>query len=174
MAPEDRPDETGSAGFTLIEISIALAGLAVVATMLMTVFVGANKVDDLHTSDDTALEQLREARQRMSRDVREARRFTSIGSRDFTVWVDEGWDEVIGSGELITWTIYETGDLVRSTDFAERVEASGVSYADSWFGFDATVAASVTRMEIHLAAPVESGLGGTRTLDTEITLRNVP
>ena len=167
-----------SAGFTLIELSIALAGLLVVSSVMMSFFVGVARVDGVHTSDDTALEQLRDARQRMSRDIREARRFYAISPLGFTVWLDTGWDEVIDPGELITWSVDEGGNLRRSIGEASRVEARGISLYESYFAFDSTMPGSVTSMQMHLVVvvgrPGDGAAAGTRALDTEITLRNVP
>jgi type II secretory pathway component PulJ len=166
---------TRSGGFTLVELSVALAGAAVIAVMMTSFFVGATRVDELHGADDDALTQLRDARQRISRDVREARRFTWIETNSFSVWVDDGWDEEIGSDEIVTWSIDEAGNLRRSVGAASRIEARDLSVGESWFAFDAVVASSVTSMEMHLVAVVEDRAGtGRRTLDTEITMRNVP
>jgi type II secretory pathway pseudopilin PulG len=164
-----------SGGFTLIEVSVALAGAAVIAVMMTSFFVGATRVEEMHRADDDALTQLRDARQRMSRDIREARRFTWIDAASFTVWIDEGWDEVVGADETITWSIDEGGNLRRAVGEDSRIEAQGLSVAESWFEYDAVVASSVTSMQMHLVAVVEDRAGtGRRTLDTEISMRNVP
>ncbi|MCB2223575.1 MAG: hypothetical protein KQH83_05295 [Actinobacteria bacterium] len=165
-------------GFTLVEVSIALTGLLLISSVMMSFFVGATRVDATHTADDAALEQLRDARQRMSRDVREARRFTAAGPHGFTVWVDDGWDEVVGTDELITWSIDVAGNLRRAVGESSRVEARGLSVERSYFAFDAANPSSISSMRMHLEAEVEGPGGGpptgTRSLDTEITLRNVP
>lgn len=168
----------GSGGFSLIELSIAMSGLLLVSAVMMSFFLGAVRVDDVHTSDDTALEQLRDARQRMSRDIREARRFTVAWQQGFTVWIDDGWDGVVGSGELVTWSIDVAGNLWRSSGDESRIEARGISVSDSYFAFDAPTPSSITSMQIHLVAvlvdPVDGSTTGTRSLDTDISLRNVP
>ena len=167
----------GDEGFTLIELSMAMAGLLLISAVMMSFFVGATKVDLVHTADDTALEQLRDARQRMSRDIREARRFTATWPLGFTVWVDAGWDEVVGPDELITWSIDVAGNLWRSVGDDSRIEARSLSVEASYFAFDAANASSVSSMQMHLVVQVAApgdGQSGTRSLDTEITLRNVP
>jgi hypothetical protein len=168
----------GSAGFSLIELSIALAGLLVVSSVMMSFFIGAARVDGVHMSDDIALEQLRDARQRMSRDVREARRFYAIWPLGFTVWIDAGWDEVIDADELISWSVDEEGNLRRSVGEASRIEARGISVSESYFTFDSAMPGSVTSMGMHIVVivgrPGDGAAAGTRALDTEITLRNVP
>ncbi len=176
--PRWRPSrEVASAGFTLVEVSIAMAGLLLISAVMTSFFVGATRVDATHTADDEALEQLRDARQRMSRDVREARRFTATWEQGFTIWIDDGWDEVAPAEEFVTWSIDEGGYLRRSVGEASRVEARGLDRSASYFAFDAPLPSSVTSMQMHLVVLVRDPGGrtiGTRSLDTEITLRNVP
>jgi len=175
---ERRDAVDGSGGFTLLELSIAMTGLLLISAVMMSFFVGVVRVDAVHTSDDKALEQLRDARQRMSRDVREARRFTTTWTQGFTVWIDDGWDEVVGADELVTWSVDIAGNLWRSAGDDSRIEARGLSVAESYFAFDASIASSVTSMQMHLVVVVEGpgdgSAAGTRSLDTEISLRNVP
>jgi len=170
--------DVGSEGLTLIEMSIAMAGFLMVSAIMMSIVVGAARVDLLHSADDMALEQLRDARQRMSRDVREARRFTTAELHEFTVWIDEGWDQVVGPDELVTWRIDIAGNLWRTAGSNSRIEARGLSTSQSYFAFDAGVPSSATSMRLHLVVGVESlGEGAdscARALSTEITLRNVP
>ena len=91
------------------------------------------------------------------------------------MWIDAGWDEVIGEGETVTWSIDQAGNLRRGVGEDSRIEAQGLAVAESWFAFDAVVASSVASMQMHLVAVVEDRAGtGRRTLDTEITMRNVP
>jgi hypothetical protein len=151
-----------------------MAGLAIVSAMLLSIFAGATNTEALHSADDEALEQLRDARQQMSRDVRQARRFTTIASNGFTIWIDEGWDEVVEPGELVSWWFDSSGDLHRSAGDASTVKASGLSPEHSSFSYDSAIASDVTAMALHLEVLVDDGLGGMRGLDTEITLRNMP
>jgi type II secretory pathway pseudopilin PulG len=170
------PDADG--GFTLIELSLALAGLLLVSSVMMSFFVSVSRADLVHTADDNALEQLRDARQRMSRDVREARRFTAASPLSFSVWVDAGWDEVVGADENITWSVDVAGNLWRSVGDDSRIEARGLSVSESYFSFDSNAPSSITTMRMHLvvivAAPGDGAPSGSRSLETEITLRNVP
>ncbi len=171
----DAAPRVGSeAGTSLVELAASLAGLAALAAIIMSVFLGVTHVDDLHADDDMALEQVREARQRMALDVREARRFTNAAASTFSVWVDADWDGITGADEVVTWSITPEGDLVRSVNGGSSVEASGLSYLYSGFGYDEVSPFLIARMGIHLVVPVEEGVGGERILDTEITLRNVP
>lgn len=165
----------GTAGVTLIELAITMAGLALVSTALISFFVGATRMDQVQAADDSAQEAVRDARSRLARDVREARRFVAIGSTGFTVWVDDDWDGVMPAEELVTWSIGSAGALTRTVgDGTGRVEAGGLNPADSRFRYDSTLAAQVTRAYVHLVVGVGGPGGGARTLDFEVSLRNVP
>lgn len=175
-APHVRATEgpSGESGFSVVELVVAMAGMALVSLMMLSVFTGATEVDELHAADDAALEQLRDARERMSRDVRQARRFTAVAGNGFTVWIDEGWDEVIGPGELVSWWFDSTGRLQRRSGDVTRLEARDVAFDLSYFSFDSVEPTDVTAMAMHLVVVVDSRTGTTRALDTEITLRNMP
>jgi Tfp pilus assembly protein PilW len=165
----------GEAGVTLVELAITMAGLALVSTGMISFLVGSNRVDQLQAADDAAQEAVRDARGRLARDVREARRFTAAAVASFTVWLDDEWDGVMPAEELVTWSIDAAGGLVRSVgESSGRVEAAGVSVADSRFTYDSTLAAQVTRAYVHLVIQVAGPESGYRTLDFEISLRNVP
>lgn len=166
---------SGEAGVTLVELAITMAGLALVSTAMISLFVGTTRVDEAQAADDAAQEAVRDARARLAKDVREARRFTAIGYTSFTVWLDDEWDGVMPSGELVTWSINSTGGLVRAVgDAGGRVEAWGISRSDSRFSYDSTVAAQVTRAYLHLVVGVAGPEAAYRTLDFEVSLRNVP
>jgi hypothetical protein len=160
----------------VVELAVSMLGLGIVSMTMMSFFVSATAVEDLHKADDVALEQVRDARARLSRDVREARRFTSIGQYGFTVWIDEQWDDVVDIGELVTWGINTDGALFRSTSDTNRIEARGLVVDQSSFTYDSVNPYYATMIEVHLVAVVDDAaeVGGTRTLDTEVSLRNVP
>jgi Tfp pilus assembly protein PilW len=163
------------AGVTLVELAITMAGLALVSTAMISLFVSTTRVDQAQAADDAAQEAVRDARARLAKDVREARRFTVAGYSSFTVWLDDEWDGVMPAAELVTWSINSAGGLVRSVGGAAgRVEAWGLSRADSRFTYDSTTAAQVTRAYLHLVVGVGGPEAGYRTLDFEVSLRNVP
>ena len=169
------PWPRGGAGVSLVELAITMAGLALVSTAMISIFVGTTRVEQVQAADDTAQESVRDARARLARDVREACRFTAAGVASFTVWSDGDWDGVMPAEELVTWSIHEVGGLVRSVgENGGRVEATGLSVADSRFTYDSTSAAQVTRAFVHLVIGVGGPEGGYRTLDFEVSLRNVP
>ena len=165
----------GEAGMSLVELAIAMAGLALVSTAMVSIFVGTTRMDQVQAADDAAQEAMRDARGRLAKDVREARRFIAIGPAAFTVWLDDEWDGQMPGAEVVTWSVNSSGSLVRSVgDGAGRVEASGLSAANSRFTYDSTSAAQVTRAYVHLVVGVSGPEAGERTLDFEVSLRNVP
>ena len=165
----------GAAGVSLVELAITMAGLALVSTAMISLFVGTTRVDEAQAADDTAQEAVRDARSRLAKDVREARRFTAAGPWSFTVWVDDEWDGLMPSAELVTWSISSSGALVRAVgDSAGRVEAWGLSRYESRFLYDSTLPAQVTRAYLRLVFGVGGPEGGARALDFEVALRNVP
>jgi len=162
-------------GITLVELAVAMGGLALVSTTMLSVFVGTTRVDQVQAADDAAQEAVRDARSRLAKDVREARRFAAIGQTSFTVWLDDDWDGLMPAGELVTWSISEAGGLVRAVGGAAgRLEAAGVSRANSRFSYDSAVAAQVTRSFLHLVIGVAGPEAAYRTLDFEVAMRNVP
>ncbi len=163
------------AGVTLVELVVTLAGLALVSATMVSILVGSTRVDQAQAADDTAQEAVRDARARLARDVREARRFTAAAPASLTVWLDDDWDGVMPATELVTWSIDQAGGLRRAVGEAGgRVEAGGLSFADSRFTYDSTVAAQVTRAYVHLVIAVGGPEAAYRTLDFEVSLRNVP
>ena len=158
-----------------MELAITMAGLALISTAIVAFLVGTTRVDQAQAADDSAQEAVRDARGRLAKDIREARRFTAVSPTSFTVWVDDEWDGVMASAELVTWSVESTGALVRAAgEAAGRVEARGLSQSDSRFTYDHTVAAQVTRAYLHLILGVAGPQATSRSVDFEVSLRNVP
>jgi Tfp pilus assembly protein PilW len=158
-------------GASIVELALVLAGLGLLAGTMIGFFVGVTQSDRVHREDDAALEDARNARALMSRDVREARRFTEIGPAGFTVWVDELWDDVTDPSELISWTIDASGALVRTEGGFPLVTAGSVLGDQSTFTFDSAITSEVRSVDLHLV--VATGTA-THVIDTTISLRNVP
>jgi Tfp pilus assembly protein PilW len=160
---------------SLVELTIAMAGLALVAAGMVSLVVASTRMEQVQAADDAAQEAVRDARSLLARDVREARRFITAGAASFTVWIDDDWDGLMPDAELVTWSVGESGTLVRSVGGAAGgVEASGLSPAESYFAYDDTRPAMVTQAFVHLVVGVGGPEGGTRTLDFAVSLRNVP
>lgn len=159
---------------TLVELGISLAGLAVVAAMLTTFFVGVTKVDLLHEADDNALLTLRQIRQRITRDVREARALVVAGPSSMTVWHDADWDGVQDIGERATWTILTSGSLVRTNVVSGTVTvAQGLDPSLSRFTYSSTSVLDIRSVTIRLDSVVEQSQGD-RSIEFDVSLRNMP
>ena len=161
---------------TVVELSISLAGLAVVGAMLVTFFVGVTRVDRLHEADDDALLTLRTVREHITRDVREARGFVVAGAAGMTMWHDADWDGVLDDGELVAWKIGDDGVLTRQIDGEDAVVLTrGLESASSSFRFDGASAVDIRTVDILLTAGVATGPPSTdRSLQFEVSLRNMP
>ncbi|MFH1330397.1 MAG: hypothetical protein ABIJ48_07100 [Actinomycetota bacterium] len=161
-------------GLTLVELMVALFGLAILGTVMVGVFVATNRVDHQHEADDRAMAELRTAQELMTKDLRRAERLVVIGEKTVTMWIDESRDDTADEGELITWAVESDGDLARSTDVGVYgVLATGLSYADSGFSYDSAYPDLTRRVSVHLAAVVSSpGVEGARYVATEVFLRN--
>jgi type II secretory pathway pseudopilin PulG len=159
----------------LIEVMVSIAGLAVIATMLISIFVGVTRVNATHDADDRALLTLREARQRVTRDVREARGFLVATPASMTLWDDEDWDGVRDTGEMVTWALGSGGTLTRSTDAGDSViVVEGLDGVVSGFTYDSATVLNIRSVEVSLVSTVETDAGGDRALQFEVSLRNMP
>ena len=159
-------------GSTITELSLALVGLALMASMMIGFFIGVTSTDAVHRADDTALEDARNARALMSRDVREARRFTQAGPVSFTVWIDDEWDDVTDINELIVWSIDDVGALTRREGTADpQIAAGSIVEEESIFTYDKGLVSEIGAVDLHLV--VASGTSE-HVIDTHISLRNVP
>ncbi len=161
-------------GFTLVELMVALFGVALVSAVMVSVFVATNRVDRHHEADGRAMAELRTAQELITKDLRRAEQLSVTGAKVVTLWIDESRNDTADPGETITWTIESDGDLSRSSDAgAYGVRARGVSFADSGFGYDSIYPDQVRRVTVNLAAFVSApGVNGARYVATEVFLRN--
>jgi len=165
-----RADERG---LSVAELGVSMVITAIVSVIMVTWVVAVTRTDELHQADDNALQQLRMAKERITRDLRRAEGITVADPHQVTVWLDDDRDGFVDGGELITWTITQGGDLVRSTDETLGVtEAERLSYR-AGFLFDATLPAEVETVHVELVVLVESaGRLEERTIQTDVHLRN--
>ena len=137
----------------------------------------ASSVDGRHAGDDEAVHNLRLVREQMLRELRSARGVLAAEPLSVTVWADQDRDDVVDTGESITWTLSPGGEMLRSTDAdAGGPVADGFDAAVSGFGYDASLPADVTTISVHLVAVVPSGVGsadGVRSLEVDLRLRNL-
>jgi Tfp pilus assembly protein FimT len=158
-------------GVTLVELSVSMFGLAFLSAIMLSWFVGASRVDELHRSDDEVIQELRVARELLTKDIRRARSITAAAPTSLTVWLDADRDLIADDGELVTWAITTDGEFVRSTDTGSAVAHAGSLVVDaSSFVYDDVMPASITSVSFHFVARLEDG--GQRSMSSEISLRN--
>ncbi len=158
-------------GLTIVELSVAMFGLAFVSAIMLSWFVGANSVDQLHRDDDEVVQELRVSKELLTKDLRRARNVTVAEKQSITLWLDLDHNDFVGDGELVTWAIADSGELVRSTDTASGVtHATAVDVNASVFEYDAESPLLVRRVGFELVAQVDEG--DTRSISTEVFMRN--
>lgn len=113
----------GDAGFTLVELLVAMTLMAVISTItvtaLVSVFRGETRVDN----DSRGLNDVQIVAERMSRDLQQARAvYTGANSDHLKIWIDKNSDYVSTPDELITWSLVADAtdpnhfDVKRSAD----------------------------------------------------------
>lgn len=159
-------------GVTLIELMVSMLIASLVAVVFVTWMSSAVTTANLHRDDDRAVQDLRLAKDRLTRELRMADGLLVAEALLVTMWVDENSDGVVDIGEVITWTITGGGELVRSTDAGDSfVVMREVVVVESGFTFDSAVVVDIERVNMVLVVFVGE-IGGTRELTTQIYLRN--
>jgi type II secretory pathway pseudopilin PulG len=159
---------------TLIELMVSMLLMSLIATALVTGVATAMRSANLHRDDDRAVQDLRHAKERLTRELRAITELTAASASSVTFWLDADADSVADVGETITWEITTGGSLVRSTDAgASSSIVSNLVAASSGFTFDTTAVAEIRRISVDLTAAVGSS-DGSRSIQTEIFLRNAP
>lgn len=164
-------------GASIIEIGVSLVITSIMAVAMVNWMSTAGAAAVLHSNDDAVVQDLRLAKERITRELRVAQSVSVATPDQVTVWVDHDGDGFADVGETITWVISTDGTLSRWTDAGDQqVQVSGLVYADSGFGYDDPDAAEVTSIWIGLVAtlpPRESGAEpGQRSISTQVHLRN--
>jgi hypothetical protein len=153
---------------------VAMLGVAILSTVMISWFGSVTAVDARHFGDDVALEQLRDIKERFSKDVRGADEIQVAEAHLVQFWVDSNRDGIEGVDEYVVWSISSTGDITRADCDGSRLETSNADYDSSYFGYDASDPADVTRVSMQLLVVVEGpGVAGTREIATEVALRNI-
>jgi type II secretory pathway pseudopilin PulG len=159
---------------TLIELLVSMLLMSLIATALVTGVATAMRSANLHRDDDRAVQDLRHAKERLTRELRAITELNAASASSVTFWLDADADSVADVGETITWEITTGGSLVRSTDAgASSSIVSNLVAASSGFTFDTTAVAEIRRISVDLTAAVGSS-DGSRSIQTEIFLRNAP
>lgn len=161
-------------GVTLVEMLVVLLIGGIVATALLAWMTSAVRSANLHRDDDRAVQDLREAHERLTREVRTSSQLLDGSSTELTMWIDLDWDGTIGEGEVVTWSVTGGGSLVRSTDAGDEWEViTGLAPELSGFTLDAGTAAQSRVVGIGLAAFVGES-DNVRTMNGQVFLRNAP
>ncbi|MFQ5947844.1 MAG: PilW family protein [Acidimicrobiia bacterium] len=165
----DRDDGVG-----LVELMVSLLITAVLSVMMLSWVSAVNRAETFDEQDDLALQNLRVAKERLTKELRFARQIQFGDDHKITIWQDDDYDGVQETGEVVTWEIGTDGSLTRSTDAGDSyIEASELVYAQSLFGYDATPTTDSTTVTIDLVADVDAGDGpNARSLRTQVHLRN--
>jgi prepilin-type N-terminal cleavage/methylation domain-containing protein len=159
-------------GVTIVELMVSMLIASIVAVVFVTWMSSAVTTANLHRDDDRAVQDLRQAKDRLTRELRMADELLLADRLAVTMWVDENADGVVDSGEIITWTFTGGGELVRSTDAGDSfVVMREVVVAESGFTFDSATLADIRTVSMVLVAFVGE-IGGTREIATQIYLRN--
>jgi type II secretory pathway component PulJ len=164
---------TDDRGLSVAELGVSLVITAIASVVMVAWVVAVTRTDQLHQADDNAMQQLRIAKEKITRDLRRAEALTVADPQQVTVWLDDDRDGAVDGGELVTWMVTQDGNLVRSTDLEPgTTEVERLSYRTG-FRFDATVPGDVETVGIELVALVESGGGlEERVIQTDVYLRN--
>lgn len=166
-------------GTSIVELGVSLLVTAMLTVAMVSWMSSAGAAATLHREDDVVVQDLRLAKQRITRELRVAESVSVASQSQVTVWVDDDDDNFLDNGETVTWFIGTDGNLWRWTDTEdEQIHVSNLVYSDSHFGFDDPDPASVTSITIKLTASLSpSGEGqepGSRQISTQIHLRNSP
>ena len=161
-------------GITLIEMSVASFIGALLSVLMLSWVFAVDSTDDLHRTDDEAMQDLRFAKDEMARDLRSGA-VTALGDLSVTLWLDWDHDDVVAAGESVTWRIEAGGELIRHAEGIDpEVILTGLDVDASGFTFDSSDPGAVENVGFDLVV-VFSGRGGvpgTRSISSEISLRS--
>ena len=168
-----------SRGLTLVELLVVLALLGVVGAVMLSGVVSGLRATDQVEAEADALDEVRVAVERLSRDLRQARLVDPTSTAGTVViWIDVDSDYRQAGRELLTWELEprDAGgyDLVRRDGAGGRwVEplrfATGLA-----FTYD-PAPPDTREVSITLSYKVQPGpAAATRSVPIEIRLRNAP
>lgn len=168
--------ESRESGITLVELMVAMMITAILGAVVATWMTSAVKAANMHRDDDIAVQDLRQAKDLLTRELRSAAEVVTLSPTMITVWVDSDYSGAPDDGEIITWSIESDGTLVRWTD-VDGGSANGVVVLDrvvvslSGFDYDAPEAPDVRKVSVVLVVTAGSE-HRTRSISTEIFIRN--
>ncbi len=175
------PVESDDAGFTLIELTMAMAGVSLVMVMMIAMMGAVTRVDNDTTNEKEVLDNLRFTRLLLEREIREAD-VVFADSNDFRlhIWSDADGDDTLDADENIVWTpAYEGGGVFR----LQRRDGAGNTLLDDsllvlpadgspLFGYDSPPPGTG---RVTLTLESEFRLGNStaaRNLVSQVSLRN--
>lgn len=162
-------------GLSIVEIGVSLVITSLMSVALVTWIDSAGAAASLHREDDVVVQDLRIAKERITRELRVAESVSGATAGQVTVWVDSDDDDFPDSGEQVTWAIQD-GSLLRWTDTTESQVFVSNLISGSAFGFDSPTPADVGSITITLVAQLEpddeGDEPGERRISTQVHLRN--
>lgn len=164
------------AGTSLVELAVTLLITSVMGAALIAWIGSAGTAAALHSEDDRVVQELRVAKERLTRDLRVGSAVLVAQAAAVAVWIDGDEDGYQDPGEEVTWW-FEEGALLRRTDLDDgHVEASSLDEIGSHFSYNATEASAVDEVSVTLVSTVSvrSETPSPRTLTVLVQVRNVP
>lgn len=167
-------DEQGS---SIVEIGVSLVITAMLTVAMVSWMTSAGAAVTLHREDDVVVQDLRIAKERITRELRVAEDVSVATRYQVTVWVDDDDDDFADPGETITWYFGTDGNLWRWTDTEdEQIQVANLVYSASGFGYDSPDAASVSSVTVTFVATLppdeDTPEPGQREISTQVHLRN--
>jgi type II secretory pathway pseudopilin PulG len=181
-----KPRLSEERGITFVEMMVATAISAVVASLLLAALSMVTRVDQFTREDSEGLAELRTATERFQKEMRQARKIYDVDDLPASTativhfWVDYNRDNQQNATEKIIWR-FETMSagmrLVRTNEQKEAaseapfIEAIGLVSGSS-FSY-APAPPNTTAVTLTLRADVSSGSQpSARTVRTQVRLRN--
>jgi prepilin-type N-terminal cleavage/methylation domain-containing protein len=180
----------GDAGFTLVELMVAIALVAILGMALVLAMVTTVKAEKVGDDENQGLGDVRAVIERLGRDVREARAVTCDGAAwdptcksHLQLWIDYNSNYKIDSAtEIVTWQLTQASDgkhyeVIRTVNGVSTVVARSliVQVAFTYDTQPTALSSSPTRV-VTTAMTYDSLIGigtGTRQLSFTERLRNV-
>lgn len=161
----------------MIELTVTMVVSGLLAVVLFTAIVGLQRSEEYTGQDSRALAELRVAVDRLSRELREARRVYASSDMSIKFWRDDDRDNQQDPAERVTWSLATSGSggrLLRTTDATPTEPSVVASEVVVSPAFTATpVPPDTARVDVVLHADVnQASAPSQRTVRTAIRLRN--
>ena len=159
-------------GISLTELMIASLVTAIISAMVVAWVGTVSHNDRLNQEDIAAVDELRVAKSRMTKELRFASAVypaLSVAPDSVTVWIDADRSGTPADpGEQITWEINGDGTLTRTTDTgAVEIQAIGLDPDAS----SIVLIAAESNIEIRLVSGLDTGNDRVREIVTTVNVR---